>query len=34
MEALGKEDGIDFFSVRHEENTAHMADAINSLKIL
>ena len=26
MEALRKEDGIDFFSVRHEENAAHMAD--------
>lgn len=26
MEALRKEDGIDFFSARHEENAAHMAD--------
>ncbi|RJR34021.1 MAG: thiamine pyrophosphate-binding protein [Desulfobacteraceae bacterium] len=26
MEALRKEDGIDFFSTRHEENAAHMAD--------
>ena len=26
MEALRKEDGIEFFSVRHEENAAHMAD--------
>ncbi len=26
MEALRTEDGIDFFSVRHEENAAHMAD--------
>jgi len=26
MEALRKEDGMDFFSTRHEENAAHMAD--------
>ncbi|MDP6683610.1 MAG: thiamine pyrophosphate-binding protein [Desulfobacterales bacterium] len=26
MEALRLEDGIDFFSTRHEENAAHMAD--------
>ena len=26
LEALRKEDGIDFFSTRHEENAAHMAD--------
>ncbi len=26
MEALRREDGIDFFSARHEENAAHMAD--------
>jgi acetolactate synthase-1/2/3 large subunit len=26
MEALRREDGIDFFSTRHEENAAHMAD--------
>jgi acetolactate synthase-1/2/3 large subunit len=26
MEALRKEEGIDFFSTRHEENAAHMAD--------
>ena len=27
LEALRTEDGIDFFSTRHEENAAHMADA-------
>jgi thiamine pyrophosphate-dependent acetolactate synthase large subunit-like protein len=26
MEALRREEGIDFFSARHEENAAHMAD--------
>jgi acetolactate synthase-1/2/3 large subunit len=26
LEALRREDGIDFFSTRHEENAAHMAD--------
>ncbi|MBW1804307.1 MAG: thiamine pyrophosphate-binding protein, partial [Deltaproteobacteria bacterium] len=26
LEALRNEDGIDFFSTRHEENAAHMAD--------